>query len=101
MIRLAIVARGACLAVTTIGLWLVSVAVIVAGGYLIVIGTPCLCFEANGWLLWGGLAGIVAGAAMMLWAGDVAKLVSDRVSKRFFRAEVRIDYAIDQEPADC
>jgi hypothetical protein len=38
---------------------------------------------------------------MMLWAGDAAKLVSDRVSKRFFRAEVRIDYAIDQEPADC
>ena len=101
MIRLAIVARGACLAVTTLGLWLVSIAVIVTGGSLIVIGTPCLCFEANGWWLWGGLGVILAGAAMMLWSGDIAKLVSDWLAKRFFQGMGRKDYAIYQDPTDC
>ena len=100
MTRLEVLTRGACLAVTSAGLWLVSVATIVAGGYLIVIGTPCLCFDANGWLLWGGLAVILAGAAMMLWAGDIAKLVSDRVAKRFFRGMRRTSYAIDHDPTD-
>ena len=100
MIRLAIVARGACLAVTTVGLWLGSVAVIVAGGYLIVIGTPCLCFDADGWLLWGGLAVILAGAAMLLWAGDIAKFVSDRVTQRLFRGMGTTDYANYQDPTE-
>ena len=101
MTRLEIFTRGACLAVTSVVLWLVSIAVIVTGGSLIVIGTPCLCFDANGWLLFGGLAVILAGAAMMLWAGDIAKLVSDRVAKRFFRGMGRTDYAIYQDPTDC
>ena len=101
MTRLEIVTRGACLAVTSVGLWLVSVAVIVGGGYLIVIGTPCLCFDANGWLLWGGLAVMLAGAAMMLWAGDIAKLVSDWVAKRFVQGMGRADYTTYQDPTDC
>ena len=100
MTRLEIVTRGACLAVTSVGLWLVSVAMIIAGGYLIVIGTPCLCFDANGWLLFGGLAVILVGAAMMLWAGDIAKLVSDRLAKRFFQRMRRTSYAIYHDPTD-
>ena len=100
MTRLEILTRGACLAVASVGLWLVSVATIVAGGYLIVIGTPCLCFDANGWLLLGGVAVILVGAAMMLWVGDIAKLVSDRVVKRFFRGMRRTSYAIYHDPTD-
>ena len=100
MTRLEIVTRGACLAVTSVGLWLVSVATIIAGGYLIVIGTPCLCFDANGWLLLGGLAVILVGAAMMLWAGDIAKLVSDRLAKRFSQRMRRMSYAIYHDPTD-
>ena len=101
MIRLETLTRGACLAAVSISLWSLAVGVIISGGYLIAVSTPSLCFEANGFMLLAGLIVILGGAAMMLWAGDIAKLVSDRVSKRFFRAEVRIDYAIDQEPADC
>ena len=101
MIRLETLTRGAGLAAVSISLWSLAVGVIISGGFLIAVSTPCLCFEANGFMLLAGLIVILGGAAMMLWAGDVAKLVSDRVSKRFFRAEVRIDYAINQEPADC
>ena len=101
MIRLETLTRGACLAAVSISLWSLAVGVIIGGGYLIAVSTPCFCFEANGFMLLAGLIVILGGAAMILWAGDIAKLVSDRVSKRFFRAEVRIDYGIDQEPGDC
>ena len=101
MTRLETFTRGACLAVVSIGLWLLAFGVIIGGGYLISVSTPCLCFEANGFMMLAGLVGIVAGAAMLLWAGDIAKLASDQISKRVFRGKGRMDYAIFQEPADC
>ncbi len=101
MIRLETLTRGACLAAVSISLWSLAVGVIISGGYLIAVSTPCLCFEANGFMLLAGLIVILGGAVMMLWAGDIAKLVSDRVSQRFFRGEVRTNYAIDQDTADC
>ena len=101
MTRLETLTRGACLAVVSIGLWLLALGVIIGGGYLISVSTPCLCFEANGFMLLGGLVAIVAGAATMLWAGDIAKLVSDQVSKRAFRGKGRMDYAIYQDTTDC
>ena len=101
MIRLETFTRGACLAVVSIGLWLLALGVIIGGGYLISVSTPCLCFEANGFMLLGGLVVILGGVVMMLWAGDIAKLVSGQVSKRVFRGKGRMDYAIRQDPADC
>ena len=100
MTRLETFTRGACLAVVSIGLWLLAFGVIIGGGYLISVSTPCLCFEANGFMMLAGLVGIVAGAAMLLWAGNSAKLVSDRVSKRFFPVKARRDYAIYQDTTD-
>ncbi len=101
MIRLETLTRGACLAVVSIGLWSLALGVIIGGGYLISVSTPCLCFEANGFMLLGGLVVILGGAGMLLWAGDIAKLVSGQVSKRVFRGKGRMDYAIRQDLADC
>ncbi len=101
MIRLETLTRGACLAVVSIGLWLLALGVIIGGGYLISVSTPCLCFEANGFMLLAGLVVIVAGAAMLLWAGDIAKLVSGQVSKRVFGGKGSMDYAVYQAPTDC
>ena len=101
MIRLETLTRGACLAVVSIGLWVLALGVIVGGGYLISVSTPCLCFEANGFMMLAGFVVIVAGAAMLLWSGDIAKLASDQISKRVFRGKGRMDYAVYQDQADC
>ena len=101
MTRLETFTRGTCIAVVSIGLWLLAFGVMIGGGYLISVSTPCLCFEANGFMLLGGLVVILAGAGMILWAGDIAKLVSDQVSKRVFRGKGRMDYAIRQDTAGC
>jgi len=101
MIRLETITRGACLTVVSIGGWLLALGVIIGGVYLIAASTPCLCFEANGFMLLAGLVVIVAGAAMLLWAGDVAKLVSDKVSKRVFRGNGRMGYAINRDTTHC
>ena len=100
MTRLETFTRGASLAVVSIGLWLLAFGVIIGGGYLISVSTPCLCFEANGFMLLAGLVGIVAGAAMLLWTGDIAKLVTGQVSKRVFRGRGRMDYAVYQDTTD-
>ena len=91
MIRLETLTRGACLAVVSIGLWLLAVGVIISGGYLIAVSTPCLCFDANGLMLLAGLAVILAGAALLLWAGDIAKQITGQASKWLFRGRGRID----------
>ncbi len=101
MIRLETLTRGACLAAVSISLWSLAVGVIISGGYLIAVSTPCLCFEANGFMLLAGFVVIVAGAAMLLWSGDIAKLASDQISKRVFRGKARMDYAVYQDQADC
>ena len=51
-----------------------------AGGYVVAVGTPCLCADVNGYMLGGGLVMILASAAMLLWSRELARLVVDRVS---------------------
>ena len=51
-----------------------------AGGYVVAVGTPCLCADVNGYMLGGGLVMILASAAMLLWSRELAGLVVDRVS---------------------
>ena len=101
MIRLETLTRCACLAAVSISLWSLAVGAIISGGYLIAASTPCLCFEANGFMMLAGLVGVVAGAAMLLWAGDIAKRVTGQVSKRVFRGRGRMDYAVYQDTTDC
>ncbi len=101
MTRLETFTRGACLAAVSISLWSLAVGVIISGGYLIAVSTPCLCFEANGFMLLAGFVVILAGAAMLLWAGDIAKLANDQISKRVFRGKGRMEYAVYQDQADC
>ncbi len=91
MIRLETFTRGACVAVVSIVIWCVAVGVIVSGGYLITVSTPCLCFDANGFMLLAGLAVILAGAALMLWASDIANRITGRALKRLFHGRGHID----------
>jgi len=49
------------------------------GGYIVAVGTPCLCADVNGFLLGGGLVIIVCGAAMLLWSRDIARLLINRL----------------------
>ena len=70
--------KGTCIALTTAVMWLVSLAVILAGGYTVAVGTPCLCADVNGLMLGGGLVIIVAGAAMLLWSRELTRLLIDK-----------------------
>ncbi len=72
--------RGAYVALTSAIIWLVSLVAILAGGYVVAVGTPCLCADVNGLLLGGGLAIIVGGAAMLLWSRDLARLLIDKLT---------------------
>jgi hypothetical protein len=65
-----------------VGFALLAVVVIVAGGYLMSIATPCLCFDVNGIMLLAGLAVVMAGAGMLLFASDIARVVTDQAMRR-------------------
>ena len=54
--------------------------VMLAGGYVVAVGTPCLCADVNGFMLGGGLVMIIAGAAMLLWSKELARLVIDKLT---------------------
>ena len=60
--------------------WAVSLVVILAGGYAVAVGTPCLCADVNGLLLGGGLVIIIGGAAMLLWSRELAGLLVDKLT---------------------
>lgn len=66
--------RGVGVALTSAIFWLASLVVILAGGYVVAVGTPCLCADVNGLMLGGGLVMIIAGAAMLLWSKELARL---------------------------
>lgn len=78
--QLQISGRGTFVAVTTLVLWAASLAVILAGGYTVAVGTPCLCADVNGLLLGGGLVIILIGAAMLLWSRELARFVIDKLT---------------------
>ena len=80
MLQLQSFGRGACVALTSALIWLVSLVVILAGGYAVAAGTPCLCADVNGLLLGGGLVIIMGGAAMLLWSRDLARLLIDKLT---------------------
>ena len=80
MLQLQTFGRGACVALTSAIFWLVSLVVILAGGYAVAVGTPCLCADVNGLLLGGGLVIIMGGAAMLLWSRDLARLLIDKLT---------------------
>ena len=68
------------IALTSAILWAVSLAVILAGGYAVALGTPCLCADVNGLLLGGGLVIIIGGAAMLLWSRELARFLVDKLT---------------------
>ena len=72
--------RGAGVALTSAVFWLASLVVILAGGYVVAVGTPCLCADVNGLMLGGGLVMIIAGAAMLLWSKELARLLIDKLT---------------------
>ncbi len=73
--------KGAWVALTSAIFWLVSLVVILAGGYTVAVGTPCLCADVNGLLLGGGLVIIIGGAAMLLWSRELARLLIDMLTR--------------------
>ena len=75
-----ITGRGVWIALTSAIFWAASLAAMLAGGYIVAVGTPCLCADVNGFMLGGGLVMILASAAMLLWSRELARLVVDRVS---------------------
>ena len=75
-----ITGRGVWIALTSAIFWAASLAAMLAGGYVVAVGTPCLCADVNGFMLGGGLVIILVSAAMLLWSRDLARLVVDRVS---------------------
>ena len=72
--------RGVGVALTSAIFWLGSLVVILAGGYVVAVGTPCLCADVNGFMLGGGLVMIIAGAAMLLWSKELARLLVDKLT---------------------
>lgn len=74
------IGRGVYIALTSAIFWLVSLAVMLSGGYAVAVGTPCLCADVNGLLLGGGLVVIAGGAAMLLWSKELARLVIDKLA---------------------
>ena len=75
-----ITGRGVWIALTSAIFWAASLAAMLAGGYVVAVGTPCLCADVNGFMLGGGLVIILVSAAVLLWSRDLARLVVDRVS---------------------
>ena len=72
--------RGVGVALTSAIFWLASLVVMLAGGYVVAVGTPCLCADVNGFMLGGGLVMIIAGAAMLLWSKELARLLVDKLT---------------------
>ena len=60
--------------------WAASLVGMLAGGYVVAMGTPCLCADVNGFMLGGGLVIILLGAAALLWSRELARLVVDRLT---------------------
>jgi hypothetical protein len=61
--------------------WAASLAAMLAGGYVVAVGTPCLCVDVNGLMLGGGLVIILISAALLLWSRELARLVVDRLTR--------------------
>ena len=76
-----ITGRGVWIALTSAIFWAASLAAMLAGGYVVAVGTPCLCADVNGLMLGGGLVIILASAAMLLWSRELARLVVDRLTR--------------------
>ena len=76
-----ITSRGVCIALASALFWAASLAAMLAGGYIVAVGTPCLCADVNGFMLGGGLVIILASAAALLWSRDLARLVVDRLTR--------------------
>ena len=74
--------KGVGVALTSAIFWVASLVVILAGGYVVAVGTPCLCADVNGFMLGGGLVMIIAGAAMLLWSKELARLLVDKLTRR-------------------
>ena len=72
--------RGVGVALTSAIFWVTSLVVMLAGGYVVAVGTPCLCADVNGFMLGGGLVMIIAGAAMLLWSKELARLLIDKLT---------------------
>ena len=72
---------------TTVLLWAAALAVILAGGYTVAVGTPCLCADVNGLLLGGGLVIILIGAALLLWSRELARFLIDRITGLMARGD--------------
>lgn len=72
-------AKGVGVVLTRVVFWLLSLLVMLAGGYIVAVGTPCLCADVNGFLLGGGLVLIVCGAAMLLWSRELARFLLDKL----------------------
>jgi hypothetical protein len=87
VLELQISGRGAVVALTSAIFWLMSLAVILGGGYAVAVGTPCLCADVNGLMLGGGLVVIIGGAAMLLWSRELARLVIDKVTSSVARGK--------------
>lgn len=75
-----ITGRGVWIALTSAIFWAASLAAMLGGGYVVAVGTPCLCADVNGLMLGGGLLIILMGAAALLWSRELARLVVDRVT---------------------
>jgi len=76
--------RLICLVISLIGFASCALSVLVVGSYLIMRATPCLCFQANGFMLVVGLTAILLGAAMILWSRDLANKVTAGLMKKLF-----------------
>ena len=76
-----ITGRGVWIALTSGIFWAASLAAMLAGGYVVAVGTPCLCADVNGFMMGGGLVIILASAAMLLWSRELARLVVDKLTK--------------------
>ena len=73
--------RGVWIALTSAIFWAASLAAMLAGGYVVAMGTPCLCADVNGLMLGGGLVIILISAALLLWSRELARLVVDRLTR--------------------
>ena len=78
--ELQITGRGVWIALTSAIFWAASLVAMLAGGYVVAVGTPCLCADVNGFMLGGGLVIILIGAAALLWSRELARLVVDRLT---------------------
>ena len=81
MVKLQITGKGVWIALTSAIFWAASLVAMLAGGYVVAVGTPCLCADVNGFMLGGGLVIILMGAAALLWSRDLARLAVDRLSR--------------------